>query len=161
MLIDERQMTRFPARRTFKKIWIMIAGFGVFIAIGLALYFGTGERTALLAVAFGGVFTLALIIVFVAPPSFRSASGGSSWIQRIIGSRSQGESVGENTEAAMETGWVDGDTFRTRITARSEISATADDEEKSRVRKSRRSRSSSISPPPVFGKRLILCWKEP
>ncbi len=70
MLIDERQMTRFPARRTFKKIWIMIAGFGVFIAIGLALYFGTGERTALLTVAFGGVFTLALIIVFVAPHPF-------------------------------------------------------------------------------------------
>ncbi len=315
MLIDERQMTRFPARRTFKKIWIMIAGFGVFIPIGLALYFGTGERTALLAVAFGGVFTLALIIkaaapgsryavgrdgillkkggstrlvgydelrgtavlseeqavealnrylapavrseralnlkawyrsnsaygnfirycsvpvlqqttsvgsqlnivkfdsrasgsfvilkllsgeefllspadcegfvrhfssgsklidttpsssytapdygmntekaarrrkwlfgyalvtfavlttiiiVFVAFPSFHSASEGSGWIQRIIGSRSQGESGGENTEAAMETGWVDGDTFRTRITARSEISATADDEEKSR-----------------------------
>ena len=32
----------------------------------------------------------------------------------------------------MQTGWVDGNTFRTRITARSEVSATADEEEKSR-----------------------------
>ena len=318
MLIDERQMTRYPVRRTFKKIWIMIAGFGIFIPIGLALYFGTGERTALLVVAFGGVFTLALIIkaaapgsryavgrdgillkkgrstrlvgyeelqgaavlseeqavealnrylapavqseralnlkawyrsnsaygnfirycsvpvlqqttsvgshlnivkfdsrtsgnfaifkllsgeefllspadcegfvrhissaskltdttpsssytvpdygmdtekaarrrkwlfgyalvtfavlttiiiVFFALPSFRSASEGSSWIQRIIGSLSQGESggeEGEKTDAVMQTGWVDADTFRTRITARSEGSASAEDEERSR-----------------------------
>ena len=315
MLIDERQMTRFPARRTFKKIWIMVAGFGIFIPIGLALYFGTGERTALLAVAFGGVFTLVLVlkaaapgsryavgrdgillkkggsarlvgygelrgaavlsedqavqalnryltpavrseralnlkawyrsnsaygnfirycsvpvlqettsvgshlnivkfdsrtsgdfvilklrsgeefllsptdcegllryisatskltdttpsssykvpdyglntekttrrrrwlfgyalitfavlttlvILFVGFPNLRSGSGRSGWVHRIIGTRSVGQSGGNNSEAAMQTGWVDGNTFRTRITARSEVSATADEEEKSR-----------------------------
>jgi hypothetical protein len=315
MLIDERQMIRFPARRTFKKIWIMIAGFGIFIPIGLALYFGTGERAALLVVAFGGVFSLILIfkaaapgssyavgragillkrggstrlvdyeelrgaavlsedravqalnrylapavqsersvnlktwyrsnraygnfirycsvpvlqettsvgshlnivkfdsrtsgdfvilklrsgeefllsprdcegllrnitasakladttpsssykvpdyglhtekaarrrrwllgyalitfavvailiILFVGLPNLRGGSEGSGWVKRIIGTWSEGHFTGDDTEAAMETGWVDGDTYRTRITARSEVSATADDEEKSR-----------------------------
>ena len=32
----------------------------------------------------------------------------------------------------MQAGWVDSDTFRARITARSEVSATADAEERSR-----------------------------
>jgi hypothetical protein len=315
MLIDERQMTRFQARRTFKKIWIMVAGFGIFIPIGLALYFGTGERAALFAVAFGGVFTLILvfkalapgsryavgrdgillkkggsarlvgygqlrgaavlsedravealnrylapaiqseralnlrawyrsnsaygnfirycsvpvlqettsvgsrlnivkfdsrtsgnfvilkllsgeelllsptdceglvrqisaaskltdtapsssytvpdyglgaekaarrrkwmfvyalvtfavlttaIILFVGLPNLREGSGGSGWVKRIIGSRPEGRSAAESAGAVLETGWVDGDTFRTRITARAELAETADEEEKSR-----------------------------
>jgi len=72
MLIDERQLMKFRTRRSFKKIWIMIAGFGIFIPIGLALYFGTGERSALFVIAFGGVFTLFLIIKAAAPGSLYS-----------------------------------------------------------------------------------------
>lgn len=69
MNIDEQRTTVFRARKSFKRIWIMIVGFGIFIPFGLALYFGTGDSKALFATAFGGVFALALIFMALAPGS--------------------------------------------------------------------------------------------
>lgn len=43
----------FPARRALGKMWVFIAGFGVFIPIGLAIYFFAGQKEGFLFAAFG------------------------------------------------------------------------------------------------------------
>jgi hypothetical protein len=67
MLIDERQMTRFEARRSFRKIWIFILSFGILIPIGLVLYAATGQRATLLPAGFGLAATIVLVITAAAP----------------------------------------------------------------------------------------------
>jgi hypothetical protein len=67
MLIDERQMTRFEARRSLRKIWIFILGFGILIPIGIALYAATGQRAALLPAGLGLAATIVLALTAAAP----------------------------------------------------------------------------------------------
>lgn len=64
----------FTPRRSFRRIWMMIAGFGIFIPIGLVIYFTTGETEGLIFSGFGLLPVLYLVYRVLAPGSCYSIS---------------------------------------------------------------------------------------
>ena len=51
--MDSHGAVSFGPRRSFRRIWIIVAGFGVFLPLGVVLFVATGDKAALFAVAFG------------------------------------------------------------------------------------------------------------
>ena len=65
----------FKPRRSFNRIWIIMAGFGVFIPIGIILYVITGNSQALIMSAFGIVPVVYLLYRVLSPGSIYSVGG--------------------------------------------------------------------------------------
>lgn len=100
----------FETRRSFRRIWIIMAGFGVFIPIGAVLFITTGERAALAAAAFGLVPVLYMLFRVIAPGSRYEAGpdglllkhGGSSRLVSFGDIRGAAVLSGEQAEKALK-----------------------------------------------------------
>lgn len=59
----------FTPRRSFRRIWIIMAGFGVFVPIGLVIYFVAGDKAGLPVAGFGLVPVLYMLYRVLSPGS--------------------------------------------------------------------------------------------
>jgi len=67
--MNSRNSVSFEPRRSFRRIWIIMAGFGIFIPLGLVLYFASGESAGLFVAGFGLLPVVYMLFLVVSPGS--------------------------------------------------------------------------------------------
>jgi hypothetical protein len=84
--MDRRPSATFEGRRRFRRMWILIAGFGVFVPIGVVFFLTTGEPASLLMAAFG-LFPALVMIPMVLSPGIEYGIGPEGLLLRSRRSR--------------------------------------------------------------------------
>ena len=70
--MEKQEKIQFKPRKSFNRIWIIMAGFGVFIPIGIVIFFLTGDKSAFAMAGFGFIPLIYLLYRVLTPGSVYS-----------------------------------------------------------------------------------------